>query len=515
MNPEATKVWNQANTRATAAAHAQRRRVTIDPITRLEGHGKIDIFLDDQGDVETAYLQVPELRGFEVFSLGRAAEEMPQITSRICGVCPTAHHMAATKALDALYQVQPPPAARKIRELVYNTFMVEDHALHVYILGGPDFIVGPQAPPEQRNVVGVIQKVGLEVGKKVISMRRRLRELIAYFGGKVIHPVLGLPGGVSKGLKPEDLPPFKVLAKDALDFAQFTLQVFKDIVLKNPEYVKLITSDAYTHKTYYMGMVDERNRINFYDGLIRVVDATGKEYAKFPASQYQDFVAEHVEPWSYVKFCYLKPLGWHGFEEGPQSSVYAVAPLARLNVADGMATPLAQKAYEEFFKTLGGKPVHHTLANHWARVVEMIYAAERIVELINDPEITSTNLRVIPSAKPTVGVGVVEAPRGTLYHHFETDGQGLITQANLIVATQNNAARIAMSVEKAAKGLIKKGNVSEGLLNMVEMAFRAYDPCFGCATHSLPGHLPLSVSIYNRERILLRQLTQPASLKLA
>jgi F420-non-reducing hydrogenase large subunit len=510
MNPETTKVWNEASSRANAAAHAERRRVTIDPITRLEGHGKIDIFLDDKGDVERAYLQVPELRGFEVFSLGRPAEEMPQITSRICGVCPTAHHMAATKALDALYQVEPPPTARKIRELVYNTFMVEDHALHIYILGGPDFIVGPQAPPELRNVVGVIQKVGVEVGKKVISMRRRLRELIAYFGGKVVHPVLGLPGGVSKGLKPEDLPAFKQLAADSLEFALFTLQVFKDIVLKNPEYVKLITSDAYTHKTYYMGMVDAQNRVNFYDGQIRVVDSTGKEYAKFPASQYRDFVAEHVEPWSYVKFCFLKPLGWHGFEEGPQSSIYAVAPLARLNASEGMATPQAQKAREEYFNTLGGRPVHHTLANHWARVVEMIYAAERIVELINDPEITGTNLRLIPTAKPTVGVGVVEAPRGTLFHHYETDGDGLITKANLIVATQNNAARIAMSVDKAARGLIKKGNVSEGLLNMVEMAFRAYDPCFGCATHTLPGHLPLSVSIYNRERKLLRQLVQPA-----
>ena len=514
MNSETTKVWNQAASRANAAAHNQRRRVTIDPITRLEGHGKIDIFLDDQGDVEQAYLQVPELRGFEVFSLGRPAEEMPQITSRICGVCPTAHHMASTKALDALYQVEPPPAARKIRELVYNTFIVEDHALHVYILGGPDFIVGPQAPPEKRNVVGVIEKVGVEVGKKVIVMRRRLRELIAYFGGKVIHPVLGLPGGVSKGLKAEDLPPFQQLAKDTLEFALFTLQVFHDIVLKNPEYVKLITSDAYTHRTYYMGLVDERNRVNFYDGQVRVVDATGKEYARFAARQYRDFVAEHVEPWSYVKFCFLKGLGWHGFQEGPQSSIYAVAPLARLNVADGMATPQAQKAYEEFFNTLGGKPVHHTLANHWARVVEMIYAAERIVELLNDPEILSSNLRVIPTAKPSVGVGVVEAPRGTLYHHFETDDQGLITKANLIVATQNNAARIAMSVEKAAKGLIQKGHVSEGLLNMVEMAFRAYDPCFGCATHSLPGHLPLCVSIYNRQRKLLRQLVQPATLKL-
>lgn len=508
MNTAAQEVWNEAQRRSTAAAMAERRRVTIDPITRLEGHGKIDILLDDAGDVEHAYLQIPELRGFEVFSRGRPAEDMPQITSRICGVCPTAHHMAATKALDDLYRVEPTPTARMIRELVYNTFILEDHALHFYVLGGPDFVVGPQAPAAERNIVGVIGKVGLEVGKRVIATRRRLRELIAYFGGKVIHPVLGLPGGVSKGLDPADLPRFQTLAKDALDFALFTNQVFHDVVLKNPEYVKLITSDTYTHRTYYMGLVDAQNRVNFYDGLIRVVDPQGREYAKFPVSRYREFIAEHVEPWSYIKFCYLRPLGWKGFADGPESSIYAVAPLARLNVADGMATPLAQQAYEEFFAALGGKPVHHTLATHWARVIEIVQAAESMVALLDDPGITGTDLRTLPTQKPSVGIGVVEAPRGTLFHHFETDENGLIRLANLIVATQNNAARIAMSVEKAAKGLIKKGNVSEGLLNMVEMAFRAYDPCFGCATHALPGHVPLKVSLYNRRRELIRQLAQ-------
>ena len=471
------------------------RRVTIDPITRLEGHGKIDIFLDEQGEVERAYFQVPELRGFEVFSLGRPAEDMPQITSRICGVCPTAHHMASAKALDDLYQVEPPPAAKKLRELVYNTFMLEDHALHVYILGGPDFIVGPDAPPALRNVVGVIQKVGLDVGKKVISMRRRLRELITYLGGKVIHPVMGLPGGVAKAMDPAELPKFKQLAEDGLEFARFTLNVFKDIVLKNPAYVKLITSDTFTHKTYYMGLVDANNRVNFYDGQLRVVRPDGTEYAKFPARKYLDYVAEHVEPWSTIKFCFLKPVGWKGFVEGSESGVYAVAPLARLNAADGMATPEAQKACEEFFKTLGGRPVHHTLATHWARVVEILQAAERIRELVNDPEITSKEIRTIPTAVPKVGIGVVEAPRGTLFHHYETDERGLITKANLIVATQNNSARIAMSVDKAAKGLIHRGEVREGLLNMIEMAFRAYDPCHGCGTHALPGEMPLVVAL--------------------
>jgi F420-non-reducing hydrogenase large subunit len=484
----------------------QTRRITIDPITRLEGHGKVDIFLDERGEVERAYFQVPELRGFEVFSLGRPAEDMPQITSRICGVCPTAHHMASTKALDDLYHVEPPSAAKKIRELVYNTFMLEDHALHVYILGGPDFIVGPDAPPEMRNVVGVIQKVGLDVGKRVISMRRRLREFLSYIGGKVIHPVLGLPGGVAKGIAMEDLPAFQELAVDGLDFALFTLQVFKDVVLKNGNYVELITSDTYTHRTYYMGLVDEQNKVNFYDGRIRVVGPNGKELAKFPAQKYLDYVAEHVEPWSYVKFCYLKPVGWNGFTDGPESGIYSVAPLARLNASDGMATPKAQEAYEEFSATLGGKPVHHTLANHWARVVEMVYAAERMNELIHDPEITSKHLRTIPTTTPAVGIGVVEAPRGTLFHHYETDEKGIIRKANLIVATQNNSARMAMSVEKAAKGLIHRGEVSEGLLNMVEMAFRAYDPCHACATHTLPGQMPLVVTIHDASGQAIREI---------
>ena len=506
---DATKtLFNEGQARANAAYQSAKRNITIDPITRLEGHGKIDIYLDTKGEVERAYLQVPELRGFEVFSRGRPAEDMPQITSRICGVCPTAHHMASTKALDDLYQVEPTSAGRKIRELVYNTFMLEDHALHVFVLGGPDFIVGPEAPPELRNIVGVIGKVGLEAGKKVIATRRRLRELIAYFGGKVVHPVLGQPGGVSKALRPEDLPKFQELAKDGVEFAEWTLAIFKQIVLGNPEYVNLIQSDAFTHKTCYMGLVDEQNKVSFYDGKLRVVDCEGREVCQFEARQYRDFIAEHVEPWSYMKFTFLKQRGWKGFVEGPDTSIYSVAPLARLNASEGMATPKAQAAYEEFYRVLGGKPVHHTLANHWARVIEMLQAAERMEQLINDPEITSPEVRRVPTTVPAEGIGVVEAPRGTLFHHYQTDQRGLITMANMIVATGNNAARIAMSVEKAAKGLIHAGEVREGLLNKIEMAFRAYDPCLGCATHSLPGHLPLKVSIYNPDHRLLRQLVQ-------
>ncbi|MEJ2312935.1 MAG: Ni/Fe hydrogenase subunit alpha [Gemmatimonadales bacterium] len=494
LNERLKDTWSEGAQRA-GTSYA-RRRISIDPITRLEGHGKIDIFLDQAGEVERAYFQVPELRGFEKFVEGRPAEEMPQITSRICGVCPTAHHMAATKALDHLYRVEPTATGKKIRELVYSAFMTEDHALHFYFLGGPDFVVGPTAPAAERNVLGVIGVVGAEVGKQVIAMRRRLREeVIAAIGGKVIHPVLGLPGGVAKHITPDLQRQIREVADEAVEFGKFTLQIFRDVVLKNEEYVGLITSDDFTHHTYYMGLVDDENRVNFYDGGIRVVSPEGREVTTFAAADYLAWIAEHVEPWSYVKFCYLKPVGWRGFADGTDSGIYAVAPLARLNVAEGMATPLAQEAYEEFFETLGGKPVHHTLANHWARVVELLYAAERLKELADDPDLTNPDVRTLPTELPSEGIGVVEAPRGTLFHHYWTNERGVVERANLIVATQNNSARIAMSVDKAAKGLISGGEVSDGILNMVEMAFRAYDPCHACASHSLPGSMPLLLRV--------------------
>jgi F420-non-reducing hydrogenase large subunit len=480
------------------------KEVVINPITRLEGHGKIVAVLDDAGDCKRAYLQVPEIRGFEKFAEGRHAEDMPQITSRICGVCPFAHHMASTKTLDDLFKVGPPSAAKKIREMAYNIFMVEDHALHVYVLGGPDFIVGPTAPKAERNILGVINKVGKETGLKVIEMRKRLRKTNEMLAGRTIHPVMGLPGGVSRPISAAEAQDIRTLGDDALQFGVFTLKVFKDIVLSNKQYVDLITSDAYTHQTYYMGLVDQKNKVNFYDGKLRVVSPTGNEFAKFDVHDYVQHIAEHVEPWTYMKFPFLKKVGWKGFVEGQDSGIMSVAPLARLNASDGMATPRAQEAYEEMFATLGGKPVHHTLANHWARIVELIYAAERFRELANDPEITSQNIRVLPTAVPESGIGVVEAPRGTLIHHYETDNRAVIKKANLLVATQHNSARMALSVDKAARSFIKGGKVDDGMLNMVEMAFRAYDPCHACGTHTLPGSMPFMIYLYNEDGALMR-----------
>ncbi len=481
--------------------------ITIDPITRLEGHGKINIFLNDKGDVDYAYFQVPEFRGFERFCQGRAAEEMPALTQKICGVCPTAHHMCGAKTLDALFHVDPPPAAKKIREIMYNAFTYEDHLLHFYFLGGPDFVVGPDAPKAERNILGVINKVGVEIGKKVIDIRKKARAINGTISGSSLYPVCGLPGGISKALSKDEVKMIREVAPELVEFAKFSLKVFEDVVLKNKKYVDIVAGDIYYHKTYYMGLVDERNKINFYDGKLRVVSPDGKEFAKFEAKDYLDHIEETVVPWSYLKMMYLKKIGWKGLVDGPDSGVFRVAPLARLNASEGMATPLAQVEYERMYKTLGPKPLHNTLAYHWARLVEVMYAAERIAELAADKDIESPKVRSIPTQEPTEGVGVVEAPRGTLFHHYKTDKKGIITQANLIVATQNNSAAICMSILKAAQGLIKSGTVvSDGILNMVEMAFRAYDPCFGCATHSLPGEMPLIVSIYDRQGRLKEEI---------
>ena len=484
-------------------------RITIDPITRLEGHGKIEIFLDEAGDVENTYFQIPELRGFERFCVGRPVEEMPLLTNRICGVCPEAHHMAAAKAGDAVYGVDPPSAAKKLRELLYMGFYFTDHTTHFYALGGPDFVMGPDAPVAERNILGVIHKVGLEIGGKVIQARKYGHSVVEILGGRKVHPCTSIPGGVTKGLSEAEREDIAQMGEWAIEFAQFSLQLFGDMVLGNQAYLDLILGDIYTDRTHYMGLVDDNNLVNFYDGKVSIVDPDGKRLGKYAPDEYTDWIAEHVEPWTYLKFPYLKQVGWKGFVGGNDSGVYMATPLSRLNAADGMATPLAQAEYEKFYETLGGKPVHQRLAIHWARLIELLYAAERWMELVNDPEITSTDIHTVPTQMPTEGVGIVEAPRGTLTHHYWTDERGVLTKVNLIVGTTNNYAPITMSIKKAASSLIHQGTVvTEPMLNMVEMAFRAYDPCFGCATHSLPGQMPLEVTIRDADGQVIDVLRQ-------
>ncbi len=485
------------------------KRYTIDPITRLEGHGKIEIFTSDEGEVENVYFQVPELRGFEKFVEGRPVEELPQIVTKICGVCPGCHHMASGKALDGVFGVEPTATAKKIRELFYMAHFVHSHIAHFYALGAPDFVVGPNAPAAERNILGVIGKVGKEIGTEVIKQRRIAQEIQALIGGHQTHVVMNVPGGVRKGIKEEERTDILEKAKGFVEFSKFSLQLFEDVVLKNPAYVELIVNGPYALKIHSMGLVDDKKKVNFYDGKVRVVDVEGKELFLYAPNDYREYISERVEPWTYLKFPYLKKIGWKGFTEGQDSGVYQATPLSRLNAADGMATPLAQEAYEKMYSVLGGKPVHNTLAMHWARLVELLYSAERAVELASDKDITAPDLRNKMYQTPREGVGIVEAQRGTLTHHYMTDERGLVTKANLIVGTTNNHAAISMSIKKAAQGVIKKGVVVDsGILNMVEMAFRAYDPCFSCATHSLPGKMPLTVNIRNPKGDILEQFSR-------
>jgi len=483
------------------------RTITIDPITRLEGHGKIEIFLNDDGEVNNVYFQVPELRGFEKFCEGRPVEELPAIVAKICGVCPGCHHMASGKAVDVVFGVEPPPTAKKLRELFYMAHFVHSHTAHFYALAAPDFVVGPLAPASKRNILGVIEKVGKEIGTEVIKQRRLAQEIQALLGGHQTFVVMNIPGGVRRGLSEQERDDIIEKAKGFVEFAKFTLKVFEDFVLKNNEYVDIILNGPYSLKLHSMGLVDANNKVNFYDGKVRVVDTEGKELYKYSPKDYLDYVAEHVEPWSYLKFPYLKKIGWKGFIEGQNSGVYQATPLSRLNAADGMATPQAHKEYERMYSTLGGKPVHATLAMHWARLIELLYSAERCLELAMDPEITGKELRSPLGPIPGEGVGIVEAQRGTLTHHYRTDEKGIVTKVNIIVGTTNNHAAICMSIKKAAQGLIKKGvEVNNGILNMIEMAFRAYDPCFSCATHCFPGEMPMILEIREPNGGLVQRL---------
>jgi len=481
------------------------RQVSIDPITRLEGHGKIELFLDEAGNLADAFFQIPELRGFEEFCRGRQGEDMPQITERICGVCPEAHHFASTKALDACYNAPPPPRARKLRELLYNAYTFSDHLLHFYYLGGPDFLVGPYAPPLERNILGVVNKVGLELGGEVIKHRAYGQKIIEIVGGRPIHPVTGIPGGQSKAITEEEREEIRAMTASAVEFAQATIGIFHDALLKDKNFTQFIEDQSQHMRTYYMGLVDEEGSINYYDGEVRITAPDGKQYAQVGADGILDLIDERTEPWTYVKIPYLKDVGWKGFEAGADSGIYRVGPLARLNVCTQVGTPLAQAEYEKFLEYFGGGPVHATFAFHWARLIEMLSAAERTAAIIADDQIMDGPLRT-PLGEPGSGVGVIEAARGVLIHDYKLDEKGLIDDVNLIVATTHNVAAISLSIKDMARAVIKDGNVEEGILNLVEMSFRNYDPCLACATHALPGQMPLVIDVHEadgsvRERI--------------
>jgi F420-non-reducing hydrogenase large subunit len=457
--------------------------IAINPITRLEGHGSIQLVLDDQGRFQDAFLQVPDFKGFEKFCEGRAVEELPALTQKICGVCPTAHHIAGVKALDDLFDVALPPAANIIRELMLTAFIFEDHLLHFYYLGGPDLIVGMPAPANKRNIFGVIDRLGTAFGQKILSIRRRVRQMHSILSGSALYPVCGLPGGVSKTVSQKERDSFAAVVQDALEFAQLTLALFHEHVRGNERFAKLMHDPAMTSETYYMGLVDAQGHVNFHDGRLRVIDPKGHEFADFSVRDYGEHLAERIDTFSYMKPLYLKRVGWIGLSDGLASGIYRVGPLARLNVSRGVSTPLAQAEYERMGEALGGWPVHHTFAYHWARLIEVLYAAEKMAQLLASKDLTDPKIRNLPTRIGETGMGVCEAPRGTLIHHYEANKKGITQKVNLLVATQNNAAAIQLSIAQAARALLKQGWVTDETRDMLEMVFRAYDPCMACATH--------------------------------
>ncbi len=445
--------------------------INIQPITRIEGHAKVVIQLDDAGNVADTHMHVQALRGFEKFCEGRPAEEMPRIVCHICGICPWAHHLASSKAGDACFGVTPPPAAVKLRRLMQMVAYVGDKLLNFYFLAAPDFVIGPDADYSVRNVVGIIGAAP-DIAKKVVYFRHLTAQILEGFAGRAIHPTFSMPGGVSKPMTEKERVDILGKARELLEFSKFTIDFAKKNVFS--KYMDAIQTLGVI-KVGHLGTVTDDGALDFYDGKFRLMKPDGS-YDDFKSEDYLDFIGEHVEPWSYQKFPYAKRWG-NGLSmdlENP-SGVYRSNCLARINVCDKMATPLAQAELEEF-RSLFGRPAHLTLLYHYARLIELVQCAESMVALLEDPEITSRDIRVTVKPKAGRGVGSVEAPRGTLIHDYETDDDGLITKANIIVGTTHNNAAMNLSVKQAATQLIKNGTYDQGVLNKVEMAIRAYDP---------------------------------------
>jgi len=470
------------------------KTITLAPVTRIEGHAKVTIQLDDAGNVADTQVNVVELRGFEKFCIGRPVEELPRIVTSICGVCPWSHHLASAKANDAVFGVTPPPAGRKLRELCNAIAYTEEHILHFFFLSGPDFVMGPDADYAVRNVIGIAQ-ANPQIGQQVVRNRHLGAKMLNIISGKSIHPVTAVPGGFSKPLTEEERQQVLPMAKEVLEFAKFAMAFAKENIL--PKYMDAIKTLAVI-QTGFMGTVADDGAMNLYDGKLRLMKPDGT-YTDFAYDQYDQFIGEKVLPWSYLKFPYAKSWG-EGFDMdlAAPKGIYRTNTLARMNVCDRLSTPLAQAEFEAFRKAFG-RPAQPTLLYHYCRLIELLHNAELAVELLNDPQITSKETRVRVTPRAARGVGCVEAPRGTLIHDYQTDAEGLVTNVNLIVGTTHNNAPINMSVKQAARSLIKEGKYDQGILNRVEMAIRAYDPCLSCATHALDGTLAVKVQIVDHK----------------
>ncbi len=477
------------------------KTITIAPVTRIEGHAKITINLDDSGNVAETFVNVVELRGFEKFCIGRPVEELPRIVTSICGVCPWHHHLASAKANDAIFDVTPPPTGTKLRDLCQSIAFCSDKILHFFFLAGPDFVMGPDADYSVRNVFGIVQ-ANPDLGKKVVHARQLGTQMLGIASGKSIHPVTAVPGGFSKPLTEAERQQLIPMANEVLEFAKFAISFAKKDIF--PKYLDAINTVGVI-ETGFLGTVTDDGTLNVYDGKLRLMKPDGT-HDEFAYDQYTEYIAEHIEPWTYLKFPYAKKWGDFNMDlEGPVG-IYRTNTLARINVCDQMATPLAQTELEEFRENFG-RPAQQTLLYNYARLIELVYNAEHTLELLNDPEITGKETRVPVTPRAARGVGCVEAPRGTLIHDYETDENGLVTNVNLIVGTTHNNAPINMSVKQTAKALIKDGNYDQGILNKVEMAIRAHDPCLSCATHKLDGTIAVKLEIRDADGKVIDTIT--------
>ena len=467
------------------------RKIVIDPVTRVEGHGKVTIRLNEAGEVEQARFHIVEFRGFERFIQGRMYWEVPVIVQRLCGICPVSHHLCAAKAMDVIAGVdQVTPTAEKMRRLMHYGQVLQSNAVNFFHLASPDLLLGFESPVAQRNIIGVIEAFP-EVGKWAIFIRKFGQQVIAATGGRRIHPRLCIPGGVNQNLAVEHRDALRKDIDQIIQWCRDALELHKSFVHSHEKLHETFAS----FPSSYMSIVGTNGEMDLYDGSLRAIDAGGKPiFEGVRAADYRDYLIEEVRSWSYMKFPHIRSLG-------REDGWYRVGPLAQLNCCTFIGTPIAEAARKEFMSLGNGGLVHSTLAYHWARLVCMIHCAETIKDLLFDDDLQGSDLVVTGERRPE-GVAIIEAPRGTLLHHYVVDDNGQVTAANLIVSTTNNNEAMNRSVTKVAVDDLTGHEITEGLLNHIEVAIRAYDPCLSCATHAL-GDMPLIVTLEDADGAII------------
>lgn len=470
------------------------KTIHIEPVTRIEGHAKIAVHLDDQGKVSDVKFHVVEFRGFEKFCEGRTYAEMPGITMRICGICPISHMLASAKACDAVLGVKIPKAADKLRRLINHAQYVQSHALSFFHLSAPDLLLGMESDPAERNVFGLIH-ADPELAKKGVRLRQFGQEIIRMLGTRSIHPPWAVPGGVRNTLSEENLAWIRKRLPEAYDTAELAVK----LLLGRYD---TFTREAETYGNFpslFVGLVTPEGGLEHYDGLLRVMDAEGKLLEPGLANEkWQDVIAEAVEPWSYLKFPYYKPFGY-GSGSGEIPGLYRVGPLARLNICDFAGTPRADRELKNF-RLFGqaGKPVHGMFHAHYARLIEILFSLERIEEIVNDPDIMNPRLRSEAGVNNETGVGIMEAPRGTLFHDYRLDDTGVLKKVNLLVATGNNNLAMNKTITQIAKSYMDGQSITEGLCNRLEHGIRLFDPCLSCSTHAV-GRMPMQIQVLDAD----------------